>query len=99
MVALVSTVAFQGIEGVPVEVQVMIAPGKMMIQNASPPAIWHIVKTRKQRPILAWPTGCRRLLLIDVPRSSYSGVGLTAGITARLWLPLPNRCPYSLWTE
>jgi magnesium chelatase family protein len=32
MVARVSTVAFQGIEGVPVEVQVMIAPGKMMIQ-------------------------------------------------------------------
>jgi len=32
MVARVSTVAFQGIEGVPVEVQVMVAPGKMGIQ-------------------------------------------------------------------
>ncbi len=31
MVARVSTVAFQGIEGVPVEVQVMIAPGKIGI--------------------------------------------------------------------
>jgi hypothetical protein len=37
MVARVSTVAFQGIEGVPVEVQVMIAPGKMMIQNICSP--------------------------------------------------------------
>ncbi|MBB2678464.1 UNVERIFIED_ORG: putative ATPase with chaperone activity [Rhizobium esperanzae] len=32
MVARVSTVAFQGIEGVPVEVQVMIAPGKIGMQ-------------------------------------------------------------------
>jgi magnesium chelatase family protein len=32
MVARVSTVAFQGIEGVPVEVQVMVAPGKVGIQ-------------------------------------------------------------------
>ncbi|WP_434733384.1 YifB family Mg chelatase-like AAA ATPase [Rhizobium sp. YTUHZ044] len=32
MVARVSTVAFQGIEGVPVEVQVMIAPGKVGMQ-------------------------------------------------------------------
>ncbi|TQX89533.1 MULTISPECIES: YifB family Mg chelatase-like AAA ATPase [Rhizobium] len=31
MIARVSTVAFQGIEGVPVEVQVMIAPGKIGI--------------------------------------------------------------------
>ncbi|MFT4185311.1 MAG: YifB family Mg chelatase-like AAA ATPase [Rhizobium sp.] len=31
MVARVSTVAFQGIEGVPVEVQVMIAPGKVLM--------------------------------------------------------------------
>ena len=31
MVARVSTVAFQGIEGVPVEVQVMVAPGKVGI--------------------------------------------------------------------
>lgn len=31
MVARVSTVAFQGIEGVPVEVQVMIAPGKVQM--------------------------------------------------------------------
>ncbi len=29
MVARVSTVAFQGIEGVPVDVQVMVAPGKV----------------------------------------------------------------------
>jgi hypothetical protein len=39
MVARVSTVAFQGIEGVLVEVQVMIAPGKAMMQNAFPPAM------------------------------------------------------------
>lgn len=32
MVARISTVAFQGIEGVAVEVQVMVAPGKMGIQ-------------------------------------------------------------------
>ena len=32
MVARVSTVAFQGIEGVPVDVQVMVAPGKLGIQ-------------------------------------------------------------------
>ncbi len=32
MVARVSTVAFQGIEGVPVEVQVMVAPGKVGMQ-------------------------------------------------------------------
>lgn len=32
MVARVNTVAFQGIEGVPVEVQVMVAPGKVGIQ-------------------------------------------------------------------
>ncbi len=32
MVARVSTVAFQGIEGVPVEVQVMVAPGKTGMQ-------------------------------------------------------------------
>jgi magnesium chelatase family protein len=32
MVARVGTVAFQGIEGVPVEVQVMVAPGKVGIQ-------------------------------------------------------------------
>ncbi|MBO0131478.1 MULTISPECIES: YifB family Mg chelatase-like AAA ATPase [Agrobacterium] len=32
MVAKVNTVAFQGIEGVPVEVQVMVAPGKVGIQ-------------------------------------------------------------------
>jgi magnesium chelatase family protein len=32
MVARVATVAFQGIEGVPVEVQVMIAPGKIGMQ-------------------------------------------------------------------
>ena len=32
MVARVSTVAFQGIEGVPVEVQVMVAPGRAGIQ-------------------------------------------------------------------
>jgi magnesium chelatase family protein len=32
MVARVSTVAFQGIEGVPVEVQVMVAPGKIITQ-------------------------------------------------------------------
>ena len=32
MVARVSTVAFQGIEGVPVEVQVMVAPGKLGMQ-------------------------------------------------------------------
>ena len=32
MVAQVNTVAFQGIEGVPVEVQVMVAPGKVGIQ-------------------------------------------------------------------
>jgi magnesium chelatase family protein len=32
MVARVSTVAFHGIEGVPVEVQVMVAPGKVMMQ-------------------------------------------------------------------
>src|SRR4051794_4471311 len=32
MVARVSTVAFQGIEGVPVEVQVMVAPGKLITQ-------------------------------------------------------------------
>ncbi len=32
MVARVNTVAFQGIEGVPVEVQVMVAPGKIGIQ-------------------------------------------------------------------
>lgn len=31
MVARVSTIAFQGIEGVPVEVQVMVAPGKIGI--------------------------------------------------------------------
>ncbi len=31
MVARVSTVAFQGIEGVPVEVQVMISPGKVLM--------------------------------------------------------------------
>ncbi len=31
MVARVSTVAFQGIEGVPVEVQVMISPGKLLM--------------------------------------------------------------------
>ncbi|PYE35013.1 magnesium chelatase family protein [Rhizobium sp. PP-F2F-G38] len=32
MVARVSTVAFQGIEGVPVDVQVMVAPGKVGVQ-------------------------------------------------------------------
>lgn len=32
MVARVSTVAFQGIEGVPVDVQVMVAPGKPGMQ-------------------------------------------------------------------
>ena len=32
MVARVSTVAFQGIEGVPVDVQVMLAPGKIGMQ-------------------------------------------------------------------
>ena len=32
MVARVSTVAFQGIEGLPVEVQVMVAPGKVGMQ-------------------------------------------------------------------
>lgn len=32
MVARVGTVAFQGIEGVPVEVQVMVAPGKVGMQ-------------------------------------------------------------------
>ena len=32
MVARVSTVAFHGIEGVPVEVQVMVAPGKIGMQ-------------------------------------------------------------------
>ena len=32
MVSRVSTVAFQGIEAVPVDVQVMIAPGKMGMQ-------------------------------------------------------------------
>ena len=32
MVARVSTVAFQGIEGVPVDVQVMVAPGKIGMQ-------------------------------------------------------------------
>lgn len=32
MVARVNTVAFQGIEGVPVEVQVMVAPGRVGIQ-------------------------------------------------------------------
>lgn len=32
MVARVSTVAFQGIEGVPVDVQVMVGPGKLGIQ-------------------------------------------------------------------
>lgn len=32
MVARVSTVAFQGIEGVPVEVQVMVAPGRVGMQ-------------------------------------------------------------------
>ncbi|NML75143.1 YifB family Mg chelatase-like AAA ATPase [Rhizobium sp. S-51] len=32
MVARVSTVAFQGIEGVPVDVQVMVAPGKLGMQ-------------------------------------------------------------------
>lgn len=32
MVARVSTIAFQGIEGVPVDVQVMIAPGKVGVQ-------------------------------------------------------------------
>lgn len=31
MVARVSTVAFQGIEGVPVEVQVMVSPGKLLM--------------------------------------------------------------------
>lgn len=29
MVSRVSTIAFQGIEGVPVDVQVMVGPGKM----------------------------------------------------------------------
>ncbi len=32
MVSHVSTVAFQGVEAVPVEVQVMVAPGKMGMQ-------------------------------------------------------------------
>ena len=32
MVARVKTVAFQGIEAIPVDVQVMVAPGKMGIQ-------------------------------------------------------------------
>lgn len=32
MVARVSTVAFQGIEGVPVDVQVMVGPGKINMQ-------------------------------------------------------------------
>ncbi|ANK74591.1 hypothetical protein FA04_19475 [Ensifer adhaerens] len=32
MVARVSTVAFQGIEGLPVDVQVMVAPGKVGMQ-------------------------------------------------------------------
>jgi len=31
MVARVSTVAFHGIEGVPVEVQVMVSPGKLLM--------------------------------------------------------------------
>lgn len=44
MVARVGTVAFQGIEAVPVDVQVMVAPGKMgmsiygLINIASPSA-------------------------------------------------------------
>lgn len=37
MVARVSTVAFQGIEGVPVEVQVMVAPGKVGMQSIASP--------------------------------------------------------------
>ncbi|CCE98406.1 hypothetical protein SFHH103_03915 [Sinorhizobium fredii HH103] len=32
MVSRVSTVAFQGIDGVPVDVQVMVAPGKVGMQ-------------------------------------------------------------------
>ncbi len=32
MVARVGTIAFQGIEGVPVDVQVMVAPGKVGMQ-------------------------------------------------------------------
>lgn len=37
MVARVNTIVFRGIEGVPVEVQVMIAPGKVMMQNICSP--------------------------------------------------------------
>jgi len=37
MVARVSTVAFQGIEGVPVEVQVMVAPGRVVTQIVGVP--------------------------------------------------------------
>lgn len=32
MVARVSTVSFQGIEAVPIDVQVMVAPGKVNMQ-------------------------------------------------------------------
>ena len=41
MVARVSTVAFQGIEGVPVDVQVMVAPGKLGMQMVGW-INWHI---------------------------------------------------------
>lgn len=37
MVARVNTIVFRGIEGVPVVVQVMIAPGKVMMQNTARP--------------------------------------------------------------
>ena len=36
MVARVQTVAFQGVEAVPVDVQVMVAPGKINMQILRP---------------------------------------------------------------
>ena len=35
MIARVRTVAFQGVEAIPVDVEVMVAPGKVGIQTVS----------------------------------------------------------------
>lgn len=51
MVARVSTVVFQGVEDVPVEVQVMIEPGQVMMQNAACPAYVPPAEYTKRAPV------------------------------------------------
>ncbi len=53
MVARVSTVAFQGIEGVPVDVQVMVAPGRVGMQIvACPTRPWPKAASGYRQPFM-----------------------------------------------